>query len=120
MKKTFIRYASLAIILLGTVSCSTRLADLTIASTKNMDLNAPRGYQTATNKRVQGVDKVHVILFFPMGNSDVKEAIDKAIEHGGNNCVALSNATLTQKWWYIPLIYGQFSLVAEGDPIFKN
>ena len=64
--------------------------------------------------------KKHVIIFFPTGIPDMKEAIDNAIEKNGPNCVGLANATLERKWFYIPFIYGQESFVAEGDPIMRK
>lgn len=62
------------------VSCTTRVADLTVASTKNMDLKHTAGYTTTYNVRSKGEDKKHIIVFFPTGIPDMKEAIDNAIE----------------------------------------
>lgn len=90
------------------------------ASTKNMDLKHTAGYTTTYNVRSKGEDKKHIIVFFPTGIPDMKEAIDNAIEKNGPNCVGLSNATLERKWFYIPFIYGQESFVAEGDPIMRK
>lgn len=115
-----IKYLLLASSALLAVSCTNRLADLTVASTKNMDLKHVAGYTTNYNVRSRGEDKKHWILIFPTGIPDVKEAIDEAIEKNGPNCVGLSNATLVEKWWYIPFIYGQYSFVAEGDPIMRK
>lgn len=116
MKLKQILVAVSAVTLLA--SCSNRLADLTIASTKNMDINNHKGYTTTVNARTRGEDKKHIIFFIPTGKPNMKEAIDKAIERNGTNCVGLTNATITENWFYIPLLYGQHWLVAEGDPIY--
>ena len=110
-----IKHLLLAGFALLAVSCTTRVADLTVASTKNMDLKHTAGYTTTYNVRSKGEDKKHVT-----GIPDMKEAIDNAIEKNGPNCVGLANATLERKWFYIPFIYGQESFVAEGDPIMRK
>ncbi|MCC8148516.1 hypothetical protein [Akkermansia sp.] len=115
-----IKHLLLASFALLAVSCTNRLADLTVASTKNMDLKHTAGYTTNYNVRSKGEDKKHIVLFFPTGFPNVKEAIDNAIEKNGPNCVGLTNATLEEKWFYIPFIYGQISFVAEGDPIMRK
>lgn len=69
--------------------CSTRIADLTVASSKNMDLN--RG-NFVRGKRVEGSSIVPVIIV-PFGTANLKEAIDNAIER--EPCaVGLSNAVI--------------------------
>ena len=109
-----IKHLLLAGFALLAVSCTTRVAD------KNMDLKHTAGYTTTYNVRSKKKKKKHVIIFFPTGIPDMKEAIDNAIEKNGPNCVGLANATLERKWFYIPFIYGQESFVAEGDPIMRK
>lgn len=106
--------------LLALSSCTTRLMDLTVTSSKNIDLNDPQGYVVSNNSRTRGKDTSHIVLFFPLGYPDVKEAMDRAIEKNGHNAVGLSNMTLESKWWYIPFIYGQMIYTVEGDPIYKK
>lgn len=101
-------------------ACTTRVADVTVVSTKNMDLKHVAGYTTNYNVRSKGEDLKHIIIFFPTGVPDVKEAIDNAIEKNGPRCVGLANATISRKSFYIPLLYGQEAFVVEGDPILRN
>lgn len=113
----------LTLLLLATTllsSCSTRLLDVTILSTKNIDLNYVQGYTTNTNQRVTGQNTSHIISFIPLGYPSAKEAADRAVECNGTQCVGLTNATFTEKWWWIPFIYGQITLEVEGDPIMKK
>lgn len=111
--------ASLAAALLGS-SCTTRLMDMTIATSKNIDLNNVQQYTTLPNARVKGEDTTHIVTVIPLGFPSVKEAIDRAVEQNGSNCVGLSNVVFYQTEWYIPLIYGRVTVTAEGDPIYKR
>lgn len=101
-------------------SCSYRVADFTYISTKNVDMNHKAGYSTAVNQRVIGKDMRHLIIVFPTGDCNYKEAADKAIEQQGSTCVGLANAKIEYGWWYIPYIYGREWVTVEGDPVYKK
>lgn len=101
-------------------SCQTRLMDMTIATTKNIDLNNVQQYATLPNARVRGENSTHIITVIPLGYPSVKEAIDRAVEQNGSNCVGLSNVVFYESSWYIPLLYGRITVTAEGDPIYKR
>lgn len=101
-------------------SCSHRVLDVTVLSTKNIDLNNVQGYSTNTNQRVTGDAYAHVFCFIPWGYPSAKEAADRAVEQSGSQCVGLTNATFTEKFWWIPLIYGRIYMEVEGDPIMKK
>ena len=101
-------------------SCSNRLLDVTILSTKNIDLNNIQGYTTNTNQRVTGGATTHIVIFIRLGCPSAKEAADRAAACNGSQCVGLTNATFTEKWWWVPFIYGQITLEVEGDPIMKK
>ena len=71
--------------------CTLRMADMTVASTKNYNINAS---YFEKGKRVIGEDTYPVILF-PLGIPNVKEAIDRAIEQ--DRCaVGLSDVVISQ------------------------
>jgi hypothetical protein len=116
MKKIYIVLASLALIALP--SCTTRLTDFTVISTKSINLNQSASYKKTT-QRVQGEDKKRIIIFIPTGTPSAKEAVDRAIESVPNG-VALADGVLTHKWFYIPYIYGEFSYVAEGTVLVER
>jgi hypothetical protein len=108
------RYFSLIIgfsFLLFFSGCSSRLVDFTIISTKNVDLS-DTGY-LREKTRASGEDKIHIIIFIPMGTASIKEAIDRTIESvpGG---IAIVDGVVTGSWWWIPYIYGQSKYVVEG------
>lgn len=101
-------------------SCSLRLGDFTMLSTRNIDINAENGHRVDKAKRVKGVDRSHIIVIVPTGQPNMKEATDRAIDAGGYNCEAISDATIRSSWWYVPYIYGQSQIQVEGFPVIKN
>ncbi len=118
--KRYKTYVATVLACLLSASCTTRIADTTVISTKNINLENTEGFTTAYNARVKGQDKKHIVICIPFGTPNVKEAIDRAIEKGGSNCVGLANAALEYNWFYIPYVYGQTGYTVEGDPIYKK
>ena len=116
MKATYITIIGAALAILS--SCTTRVTDFTVISTKSIDLNQAGKYKKSSN-RVQGEDKKQIITLIPTGNPSAKEAVDKAIESVPNG-VALLDGVLTHKWFYIPYIYGEFSYIAEGTVLVER
>ena len=104
----------------GLPSCVYRLGDFTFISSKNVDMNNSQGFSTIPNMRARGKDTMHIVVVIPTGNCSPKEAMDKAIEKNGVNCVGLSNAKIEHGFWYIPYVYGQEWYAVEGDPVFKK
>lgn len=113
MKRALIlTLAVMALILSG---CATRLVDFTIISTKNLDLSKAATFQRG-GARITGEDVAHIIIIFPTGTPNMKEAIDNALEKV-NGAVALVDGVLYSKSFYIPWIYGQSSYIVEGTPL---
>jgi hypothetical protein len=100
--------------ILGT-SCTNRLVDFTIISTKNIDMSKSANFQRGKT-RAEGKDMIHIILFIPTGVPNIKTAIDRAIE-SVPGCVALLDGVLTSSFWWIPYIYGQSYYIVEGTPL---
>lgn len=97
--------------------CTHRIGDFTVASTKNMN-HTNSNHRVDYNERVTGKDVKHTVLIFPTGRSNMKEAMDNAIEKAPA-AVGLSNVTVKIIDWYIPLIYGQRYYEIEGNPIYE-
>lgn len=117
---------NIAVIILLTLTvfmfsaCTHRLADFTIISSKNIDLSELGKYRRA-DSRVEGVDRVHIIIAFPtklFGIPNLKEAVDRAIE-SVPGAVALVDGVLYYTQFYIPLIYGQNNYTIVGTPLIK-
>lgn len=88
MKKTALAVLLGAVVASG---CTVRVADMTVGSTKNYNLNSA---QFVKGPRVTGEDSVPVILF-PLGVPNLKTAMDKAIEK--DKCaVGLSDVVISQ------------------------
>lgn len=104
--------AALAVIFGAVIAsgCTVRVADMTVGSTKNYNLNSA---QFVKGPRVVGEDKYAVILF-PTGIPNMKTAIDKAIEK--DRCaVGLSDMVISQL--NHSFIVGTIGIRAEGNLI---
>ena len=115
MRKLKFTLLSLIITALTLSSCSHRVLDFTLISSKNVDLSKGATFERGKN-RVEGKDMVHWIIFIPTGTVSIKEALDKAIE-STPGCVALLDGVIYSKFWWIPYIYGQQSATIEGTPL---
>lgn len=94
-------------------SCSTRLIDFTIISSKNLGL---RVKESAKGPRVTGEDFAWVILIIPTGTPNMKEAVDRAIEKAGPGFDALVDGVVYSKFsWY--LLATKSGYLVEGTPI---
>lgn len=96
-------------------SCSHRVLDFTLISSKNVDLTKGASFIRGKG-RVEGKDMVHWIIIIPTGTVNIKEAVDRAIE-STPGCVALLDGVIYTKFWWIPYIYGQQSATIEGTPL---
>lgn len=100
---------------LALTACSQRMVDFTMISSKNIDLARAAEFQRGS-ARIRGEDVKPIIILFPMGEPSAKEAMDNAIE-SVPGAVGLMDGVITSHWWYIPYIYGQFSVEVEGTPL---
>lgn len=109
--------AVLSILLLD--SCTHRLTDFTVISTKNVPIGdgAHANFKKG-NRRVSGKDTSHMILFFPTGMPNMKDAIDRAIEQTPG-AIGLVDGVVKSSSWYA-LLYGQNSYIVEGTPLFVS
>ena len=115
-KKTSIFLAALFVLLAS--SCTSRLTDFTIISTKNVPIGEQPTNLSKAPTRVKGVDKAHFILFIPTGIPNLKEAIDKAIEKYPG-AVALADGVAKSNSWNA-ILYGQTSYIVEGTPLYPT
>jgi len=93
--------------------CSQRIADLTVASTKNYNIN---GGKFVNGPRVTGEDSVPVFLV-PLGLPNVKEAADTAIEK--DKCaVGLTDVVVTENNY--SFLVGILSFEVEGTLVYDR
>lgn len=117
MKKTNY-FLSLALIVFVLSSCTHRITDFTVISTKNFPIGSenPTALKKA-DKRVKGVDKAHMIICIPTGTPNLKQAIDRAIE-SYPGAVGLADGVVKSTGWSC-LLYGQNGFIVEGTPIYE-
>lgn len=99
----------LCIIALST-SCTYRLGDLTIMSTKNIELSKMGMYKKCSERAI-GEDKVYLIFFIPIGMPSIEEACDRAIESAGGTF--LTDAVVTYE--YFSFFFGWMKYEVEGE-----
>ncbi|HEY2455285.1 MAG TPA: hypothetical protein VGI71_22230 [Scandinavium sp.] len=88
--------------------CTVRVADLTVASSKNYNLNSMK---FAKGKRVTAED-IYPVILFPTGIPNVKTAIDRAIEQ--DRCaVGLTDMVVSQL--NHAFIFGKIGVRVEGN-----
>jgi len=111
MKK--ITLAAVVLATLLSTGCAQRVADFTLASTKNVDLN---NGDFVKGKRVTGEDS-KVIVIFPLGIPSIKEAADEAIEQ--DTCaVALTDVTADSE--FFSFFFGYIKYTVEGDLVIDK
>lgn len=96
-------------------SCSQRIADFTIISSKNIDLSRAAQYKRSGN-RVKDEHMVFVLLGIPFEQPNLKEAMDKAIEKIPG-CIALVDGVVYSKVGGCFPYLGTMGYVIEGSPL---
>ena len=95
-------------------SCVSRLGAFTVISTKNIDWSRAAEYKRS-NQKVEGTDIAHIIVIIPTKfNVTIEDAVDNALNQVPG-AVALVDAVLRYKSFYIPYIYGQTAYIVEGS-----
>ena len=104
----FLRHSALWAILLLLVGCAVRSGDLTLLSTRNIDLSNAT-IDVRQGKRVVGEDCVPVILV-PLGSPNLQEATDDALEKGAGNVMVDQVTRFTMK----AFLFGVSCIESEG------
>lgn len=97
---------------IGVSGCTQRILDFTVISSKNTNL---RVKDEGKGQRVKGEDKA-VYFIFPLGNPQVKNAVDRAIEAAGPGYDALLDGVIYNHF-NVFLLVGSFGFSVEGTPI---
>lgn len=96
--------------------CTARFADLTLVSTKNIDLSNTK-FNIKDGRRVTGEDCKMIFLGIPLGYPTLQEAVDDALEKGGGNLM-IDQVSYVKGFSLI--IVGQTCILAEGTVINVN
>ena len=100
-------------------SCTARLGDYTMLSTKNIDMNRAGGYYVEDGKRVTGGDHAWMAYVFPLRNPNMKTATDNAIENAGKDCVGLTDVVVESYYWNA-ILFGKTGIEVTGTPVYKK
>lgn len=95
-------------------ACSIRTADMTLMSTRIVNLDHVDLDKLPTTRRVVGEDKRWIILFIPLGLPHLKDAVDQALDKGNGDL--MTDAVVHQGGW-TAILFGQTSLTVEGDVV---
>lgn len=108
---------SLIIILLTSIiltGCISREGTFSFISTRNIDWSRVAEYQRS-NERVEGEDQADIIIFIPTKSDiTIADAVDQALAKVPG-AVALVDAVVSSRMFYIPYIYGQMAYIVEGS-----
>jgi hypothetical protein len=97
---------------MGLSSCSQRIGDFTLLSTKNAEIGQ-KYVRVSNQEKVVGIDSKPIIVIIPMGTPNIKEAVDRALEKYGAQ--VLTNVVVYYDYYYIPYIYGEMKYRVEGE-----
>jgi len=86
--------------------CTQRLIDYTMISSKNVDVSGVK-----QGDRQSGEDCVYHILFIPLGQPDMKNAIDRVLEKGKGD-ILIDIVFSTKSWTAI--LFGESCYIVEG------
>ncbi len=94
--------------------CVTRLGSFSVISTKNIDWSRASEFKR-DQKRVEGADTLHIIILIPTKfNISMDDAVDNALEKVPG-AIALIDAAMSTKMFYLPYVYGFSSYIIEGS-----
>lgn len=94
--------------------CTVRVADLTLVSTKNIDLSNTQ-LDARKGMRVKGEDCAYAILgLIPLGIPNLQEAIDNALEKANGN-IMIDEVTSYKGFYFI--LASQSCIEVEGTVI---
>lgn len=111
------KYLFLALFAAIFCSCSRRYLDFTVVSTRNYDIQKGKALQK-NNYRTEGRSTAHMILCFPTGYPNLKDAIDRALDKTPGAIGLADGVVYYKSWWAI--LYGQNKFVVEGTPIIDT
>lgn len=96
-------------------SCSQKIMDFTLISSKKVDLSKAASFVKG-EKKIMGKKHIYMIVMIPTGKFSIDKALDRAIE-SVPGCVALVDGTVRTSIWMIPCVFYQQTITIEGTPI---
>ena len=111
MKKVLI--LAVLLIAVSSTGCAHRVADFTIASTKNVEVSRIDLRTAALTRNVEATDGRFWFLIIPFNSQPkIKEAMDRCLEKGNGDF--MTNAVVYDEGWSLLLFsYGAYTV--KGD-----
>ncbi len=110
--------SKLALVLLSATmifltGCSCRVADMSIITTKNINLNEVNLDKLPQRKNVVGKDSNLWVTFIPFGYPQLEDAVDDALNKG-NGDVMIDAVIHSTSWWFL---LGQDTISVKGTVV---
>lgn len=93
--------------------CSTRLGDMSIISSRTVNLDNVNLDSLPQTRNVEGEDRRFIFLFIPFGSPQLENAIDDALEKGGGDLM-MDAVISSEVWWFL---IGQSALIVKGTVV---
>jgi hypothetical protein len=111
--KSLALLATIALIVPLTAGCTRRIADLTVLSSKNVDLYPLDLRGAHKQHNVKGTDGRWWFLVFPLGfRPNLEDALEDALNNGRGDI--MTSAVIYTRAWHILLI-GHEQFIVKGD-----
>lgn len=90
----------LALLSDGSSGCMTRVGDMTMISSRNVNLDKVDVDKLPQTRGVVGTDRHFVLFFIPFGVPHIKDAVDDALDKGNGDL--MTDVVFYQGgWWFI-------------------
>lgn len=93
--------------------CSTHLADISVISNKNVELDSVDLDISTQVKDITGTDEKFIFLFIPFGQPQLKEALNDALRKGHGDLM-IDASVYRRNWWFL---VGQDAIEIRGTVV---
>lgn len=112
MNRSIAAAAAVCVLLLAS-GCTTRMGDLTVASTQLAELDGVNLNKAPTAHHVTGEAKSFIFLFIPFGIPHLEDAVEDALVKGNGD--VMTDVTIHRTgWWFL---VGQIGWKVTGDVV---
>lgn len=111
--KAILRTTVLLTALLVASGCKTRICDLTVVATQNVELEKVDIDKMPQKKRVIGKDSNFMFLFIPLGLPSLEDAVEDALEKGDGDLM-VDAVVYSKGWWFL---IGQNGIEVRGNVV---
>ena len=95
-------------------SCTANHGHFTVITNKMLDKSHFKIADQQVGKNVRGRSVTHIILSWELGDSDISEALDRAMKQDIGSDM-LVNADMLYWAWFVPGFYGQHGWRIRGN-----